>query len=274
MKDKHNRYGIRDFAFYADYLLVNYPHCLMPILKGIVDQKLPFRLHAPEGFDTRTLSQSQELVDLLKAARLERVYLPLEHFDNERLKGLDRTHVKVNHFVQAVRMCEKAGYRLRNMQVNAFVLYGLPGETIDEVVKTTLFASHTVGSVIPMLFTPVPGTRIYEDHLPYFRKRYWHRDLHMLNGKLFPFLQMNEGGVEDYVDVQRLMYTLNAHYRSKSFSIFGDTRVAAAFRGNIGNGFADWIATAAKDAALPSQTKTRQVMLGGARDGTISHRHR
>ena len=274
MKDKHNRYGIRDFAFYADYLLVNYRHCLMPILKGIVNQKLPFRLHAPEGFDTRTLSQSQELVDLLKAARLERVYLPLEHFDNERLKGLNRTHVKIGHFVQAVRMCEKAGYRLRNMQVNAFVLYGLPGETIDEVVKTTLFVSHTVGSVIPMLFTPVPGTAIYEQYLPYFRERGWHRDLHMLNGKLFPFLHMNEGGVDDYVDVQRLMYTLNAHYRSKSFSIFGDTRVAAAFRSNIGNGFAGWIAAAAREVIPLPETENGQAILGGARNGAISRRHR
>ncbi len=242
MKDKYERYGIRDFAFYADYLLVNYQDCLMPILRGIVEQKLPFRLHAPEGFDTRTLCQSQELVDLLKAAHLERLYLPLEHFDDKRLKELNRKHVKIDHFVKAVQMCEKAGYRLRNLEVNAFVLYGLPGETIDELVKTTLFVSHTVGSIIPMLFTPVPGTAIYEKYLPYFRKQGWDSDLHMLNGKLYPFLHMNEGGVEDYIDLQRLMYSLNAHYRSKSFNVFGETRVASAFRNNVSNGFAKQIA--------------------------------
>jgi hypothetical protein len=137
----------------------------------------------------------------------------------------------------AVRMCEKAGYRLRNMELNAFVLYGLPKETIDEVVKTILFVSHTVGSIIPMLFTPVPGTAIYQQYVSYFREKGWDRNLHMLNGKLYPFLDINQGGVQDYVDLQRLMYTLNAHYRSKSFSVFGPTLVAKAFRNNVSNGF-------------------------------------
>ncbi len=33
------------------------------------------------------------------------------------------------------------------------------------------------------------------------------------------------------------MFTLNAHYRSHSFQIFGDARVSAAFRDNLSNGF-------------------------------------
>jgi len=125
------------------------------------------------------------------------------------------------------------------MAVNTFVLYGLPGETIDSVVKTILFASEISGSIIPMLFTPVPGSKIYEDHLDYIKARGWDERLEMLNGKLYPFLEMNEGTIEDYIDLQRLMYTLNAHYRSKSFRIFGKTSVSERFRENISNGFYD-----------------------------------
>ena len=88
-----------------------------------------------------------------------------------------------------------------------------------------------------MLFTPVPTTQIYDAHLPYFRERGWDEDLHMLNGKLYPFLSMNEGSVEDYLDLQRLMFTLNTHYRSRSFQVFGDSRVSTAFRDNLSNGF-------------------------------------
>jgi radical SAM superfamily enzyme YgiQ (UPF0313 family) len=241
MKDKYDRYGIRDFAFYADYLLVNYRRCLMPILKAIVDEKLPFRLYAPEGFETRTLCESQKLVDLLKAAHLGKVYLPLEHLDHEYLAKLGRKHVTIEHFVRAVRMCEKAGFQLRNMDVNAFVLYGLPRERIDDVVKSVLFVSEIVGSIIPMLFTPVPTTRIYKEHMPFFKERGWDKALHMLNGKLYPFLEINEGSISDYIDLQRLMYTLNAHYRSRSFQVFGDTKVSQAFRDNLTNGFAEVI---------------------------------
>jgi radical SAM superfamily enzyme YgiQ (UPF0313 family) len=134
-------------------------------------------------------------------------------------------------------MCEKAGFQLRNLDVNAFVLYGLPNERVDRVVKTSLFVSEVVGSIIPMLFTPVPSTAIYREYLPYFRERAWDKQLHLLNGKLYPFLELNEGSISDYIDLQRLMFTLNAHYRSESFRMFGDTRVSFALRENVRNGF-------------------------------------
>lgn len=59
----------------------------------------------------------------------------------------------------------------------------------------------------------------------------------MLNGKLYPFLTVNDGSVEHNVDLQRPMFMLNSQYRSESFQIFGDTLVSTAFRGNISNGF-------------------------------------
>ena len=39
------------------------------------------------------------------------------------------------------------------------------------------------------------------------------------------------------------MYTLNAHYRSRSFQIWGDTRVSAAFRENLGEEFEKFVET-------------------------------
>jgi radical SAM superfamily enzyme YgiQ (UPF0313 family) len=54
-------------------------------------------------------------------------------------------------------MCGRAGFRLRNLDVNAFVLYGLPNEKIDDVVRTALFVSEICGSSIPMLFAPTPS---------------------------------------------------------------------------------------------------------------------
>jgi radical SAM superfamily enzyme YgiQ (UPF0313 family) len=237
MRHKYERYGIREFAFYADFLLMNFKEYLMPVLQQIVEEKLPFHLYAPEGLDTRFLSQSQELVDLMKAAHFQKIYLPVESVDDEYVRTLNRRHVKLEHFVKAAKMCEKAGFKLRNLDVNAFVLYGLPGEQIDRVVKTAMFVSEIVGSIIPMLFTPVPSTRIFDQYLPYFRERRWDKNLHLLNGKLFPFLHMNEGSVSDYIDAQRLMFMLNAHYRSKSFRVFGESLVSKAFLENVRNGF-------------------------------------
>ena len=237
MRHAHDTYGIRDFAFYADFLLWESEHNLEPLLEALIADKRFYRLYAPEGLDVRLLSQSQRLVDLMRAANFKKLYLPCESINDGYLEQLNRRHVTLEHFVQAVRMCERAGFHLRHMDVNAFVLYGLPGERIDDMVKTILFVSEIVGSIIPMLFTPVPSTRLYERYLPYIHARGWDRDLQMLNGKLYPFLELNEGSVEDYVDLQRLMYMLNAHYRSRSFQLFGDTSVAEALRDNMRSGF-------------------------------------
>ena len=242
MRDKWEKFGIRDFAFYADFLLWDYDRYFIPLLEMIAGTKdIQFRIYAPEGLDVRYLSQSQKLVDALKAAHLQKVYLPCESIDEEYVKTLNRKHVKLEHFVKAAKMCEKAGFPLRNMDVNAFLLYGLPGESVERVVKSIMFVSEIVGSIIPMLFTPVPSTQLYNNLLPYIQERGWDRDLQMLNGKLFPFLEMNEGSVHDYVDMQRLMFTLNAHYRNKSFQLFGNTKVSAALRENVRNGFEHFI---------------------------------
>jgi len=33
MRKKYERYGIRDFAFYADFLLINFKENIVPVLK-------------------------------------------------------------------------------------------------------------------------------------------------------------------------------------------------------------------------------------------------
>lgn len=237
MRNKYDKYGIRDFAFYADFLLWDFDNNLGKVLQQIVHDKLPFRLYAPEGLDTKVVSSSQHLCDLLKEANFQKLYLPVESIDDEYMKMLNRRHVKLEHYVKAVKMVEKAGFRLRNLEVNSFVLYGLPGERIDHVVKTAMFVSELVGSIIPMLFTPVPSTLLFEKHLPYFEERGWDKQLQRLNGKLYPFIHMNEGSISDYVDLQCMMFMLNSHYRSQSFQLYGSSLVSEAFRVNIRNGF-------------------------------------
>ena len=239
-------YGIKDFAFYADFLLWDHENNLQPLLEALIastrgPDRRYYRLYAPEGLDTKFLSRSQRLVDLLKGANFQKLYLPCESIDDGYLAQLNRRHVQLEHFVRAVHMCERAGFKLRHMDVNAFVLYGLPGERIDDVVKSVLFVSEIVGSITPMLFAPVPSTVLFQRYLPYFQERGWDRDLHMLNGKLYPFLAMNQGSLNDYVDLQRLMYALNAHFRSRSFQLFGNTTVAQSLRDNLRNGFEELV---------------------------------
>ena len=233
IRDKFHRYGIRQFAFYEDNFLIEKEH-FRAILQGIVDDpdlRGNVHLHAPEGIEVRLIDAS--LARLMHEAGFERVYLPLENINAEVIKSWNRSHSNVQMFEHAVQNCVDAGFILRNMQVNAFLLFGTPGEDIRDVVDSIIFASSRIGSVIPMLFTPVPGSALYEEYRGYLFDEMGF-DLEHLNGKLFPFLEFNrrqypELTVQDYLDLEALMFRVNAQAVRGTFDIGGENRVSRAF---------------------------------------------
>jgi radical SAM superfamily enzyme YgiQ (UPF0313 family) len=234
IRDKFHRYGIRQFAFYEDNFLIEKDH-FKEILNGIVndlDLHGNIHLHAPEGIEVRLIDDT--LADLMYKSGFERVYLPLENINTEVIKSWNRSHSNVQMFERAVQNCVEAGFRLRNMEVNAFILFGTPGEDIRDVVDSAIYASSRIGSVIPMLFTPVPGSAIFEEYRSYLFND-MEFDLQHLNGKLFPFLEFNrrqnpELMLGDYLNLEAFMFRLNAQALRGTFDIGGDSRVSRALR--------------------------------------------
>jgi radical SAM superfamily enzyme YgiQ (UPF0313 family) len=237
IRDKFHRYGIRQFAFYEDNFLVEQDH-FRAILEGIVDDpelRGNIHLHAPEGIEVRLIDAG--LARLMRQAGFERVYLPLENINTDVVKSWNRSHSNAQMFERAAQYYVDAGFVLRNMQINAFVLFGTPGEDMRDVVDTVIFAASRVGSVIPMLFTPVPGSQLYEEYRSYLIGDMGF-DLHHLNGKLFPFLEFNRRrfprlAVQDYLDLEALMFRVNAQAVRGTFDLGGNTRVAGAFRSAV-----------------------------------------
>lgn len=233
IRDKFHRYGIRQFAFYEDNFSIEKEH-FRAILQGIVDDpdlRGNVHLHAPEGIEVRLIDAS--LARLMHEAGFERVYLPLENINAEVIKSWNRSHSNVQMFERAVQNCVDAGFILRNMQVNAFLLFGTPGENIRDVVDSVIFASSRIGSVIPMLFTPVPGSALYEEYRGYLDEMGF--DLQHLNGKLFPFFEFNrrrfpELTVQDYLDLEGLMFRVNAQAVRGTFDVGGESKVSRVFR--------------------------------------------
>lgn len=234
IRNKFQNYGIRQFAFYEDNFLIEREH-FRAILQGIVndsDLQGNVHLHAPEGIEVRLIDA--DLAQLMRQAGFERVYLPLENINTEVVKSWNRSHSNVKMFEDAVRNCVDAGFVLRNMQVNAFLLFGTPGENLRDVVDSIFFASSRIGSVVPMLFTPVPGSALYKEYSDYLSDEMGF-DLQHLNGKLFPFLRFNqrqfsELTVQDYLDLEALMFRINAQAIRGTFDIGGETKVAETLR--------------------------------------------
>src|SRR5947207_466171 len=228
---KYEHFGIRRFGFYEDNALINREH-FIEVMESIVASRLPLDLYAPEGFETRLLDE--DLLRLMKTAGFEKVHLPLETVRTDINRQWNRRHASTSSFEYALDSAIRAGFRPHTQEINAFVLFGLPDEQLEDVVDSTLYAHHMVGSVIPMLFSPVPSTHVFRKHSDYLLKEMgW--DLQNLNGKFLPFLEYNQRNnpelcASDYLELEGLMSVLNeGKVLSRAVDLCDDGVVGQAF---------------------------------------------
>lgn len=242
IEQKYHEFGVREFAFYEDNLLFNRDDFLARLAE-IRKRNLKITIYAPEGIEPRLVEL--ELITDMRATGFRKLHLALETIDNEVARGWNRRQATIEKFDRAVEVAKEAGWTIGSQDLNAFVIFGLPNEDIQAVVNTALYASQKVGSVIPMLFTPVPGSILYNQHKEYLFSRAsssgrpW--DLHDLNGKLLPFLEYNRQKYpwlrgSDYLNLESFMMHLNnSKVQRLPFNFAAETPVARSFRTTLTN---------------------------------------
>jgi radical SAM superfamily enzyme YgiQ (UPF0313 family) len=235
IRHKYHTYGIHEIAFYEDNFLLEKPN-VERLLRLLIEHKheMPhLKLYAPEGVEVRLLHEDLEFVKLMRDSGFESVYLPLETMSRDVTKAWNRRHSHAALFEGAVKVCQEANFRLHDMEVNAFVLFGMPDENLTDVVNTMFYASEMVGGLVPMLFTPVPGSIMFEQFEEYLLGEMGF-DLYHLNGKLYPFLRYNHlrTGIRlaDYVALESLAFRLNAKTIGKTFTLDSSNAVYSALR--------------------------------------------
>ena len=235
IRHKYHFYGIHEIAFYEDNFLLEKPNIerLLRLLVQHRDEMPHLKLYAPEGVEVRLLHQDLEFVKLMRASGFESVYLPLETMSRDVTKAWNRRHSHAGLFEQAVKICQEANFRLHDMEVNAFILFGMPDEDLRDVVNTMFYASEMVGGLVPMLFTPVPGSIMFEQYEGYLFDEMGF-DLQHLNGKLYPFLKYNfeRKGVRlaDYVALESLAFRMNAKTMGQTFQLDASNTAYRALR--------------------------------------------
>jgi radical SAM superfamily enzyme YgiQ (UPF0313 family) len=154
----HKAHSVVDFAFYDDALLVNAGNHILPILEGIMDADLPVRFHTPNALHVREVTP--EIAQLMYASGFESIRLGVETAAFEDRSHLDKK-ITQEEFFRCVQVLKDAGFQKK--QVGAYILVGLPGQSVSDVVDT-IVAVKSAG-VLPIMayYTPIPHTALWEE---------------------------------------------------------------------------------------------------------------
>jgi len=161
IRSKHEQYGLRRVGMWDSNILMQYDEYLGVLLRRLTDTEMPLELTAPEGFDYRLLTP--EIARNLKAAGLQVASLALESSDTEYARTrLNRDH-DLERLKTAISYLLDAGFEGRCIRL--FTMIGLPGQTVESVIRNIRFAWSLGCNATLNVFTPIPGTQLYAESL-------------------------------------------------------------------------------------------------------------
>jgi radical SAM superfamily enzyme YgiQ (UPF0313 family) len=157
IKHWYKKYGVKNFAFYDDALLVDGKNYAFPLFEKIIDSKMDLFFHTPNALHIREITR--QAGDLMFRAGFKTIRLGLETTNFSK----DRNHdVKVaeDEFFNAIENLKRSGFK--ENQIGAYLLCGLPGQNLDEVEISMNFVKKT--GIMPVLayYTPIPHTPMWE----------------------------------------------------------------------------------------------------------------
>ena len=153
----HEKYGAVDFVFYDDALLVDSEKHAIPMLEGIVKSGLKVCFHTPNAVHVREISR--KTADLMFKAGFKTLRLGFETAAFEKRNELD-IKVTADEFKRAVKFLKDAGFHKR--QVGAYLLVGLPGQTLTSVEDSIKTVRQTGITPVPAYYSPIPQTAMWE----------------------------------------------------------------------------------------------------------------
>jgi radical SAM superfamily enzyme YgiQ (UPF0313 family) len=154
----HTKFGIRDFAFYDDALLVSAETHFMLLLESLTRLQVDLRFHTPNAVHVKEVTP--KIARLMYQIGFRTIRLGLETSESSLHRQLDNKMGK-GDFERAVQNLHKAGFT-RN-EIGTYLLMGLPGQSVQSVMEAISFVSKT--GAIPFLseYSPIPHTRLWSE---------------------------------------------------------------------------------------------------------------
>jgi len=151
----YDNYGVKNFAFYDDALLVNSEKHAVPLFERIIGAGLDIRLHTPNAVHIREITK--KTARLMAAAGVSTLRLGLETLDFDR-RTMDRK-VREGEFFQAAAYLREAGFT--SDRLGAYLLVGLPGQEMAAVENAIRMVKQTGIAPILAYYSPIPQTAMW-----------------------------------------------------------------------------------------------------------------
>ena len=151
------QHKVRNIAFYDDALLLNKQKHIIPILRGIIQKKIPTAFHTPNGLHVGEIDL--ELASLLKKADFRSLYLSQETFEEKVIKE-SCPKISPGNLDRALDHLEKAGFMRKH--INVYLMVGFPDQEIAGIKEGILKVLSLGAKVRLSYFSPIPGTADWE----------------------------------------------------------------------------------------------------------------
>jgi radical SAM superfamily enzyme YgiQ (UPF0313 family) len=153
----HKYFGIRQFSFYDDALLIRPEEMSIPMLTEIIKRKLPCEFHCPNGLHLREISP--HLSTLMYQAGFKTIRFGFETSNAER-QTVTGGKVTNDHLREAVIHLKKAGYK--SGDIGVYLLCGLPGQEATEIRESIEYVKSCGARPIITEYSPIPGTSLWD----------------------------------------------------------------------------------------------------------------
>jgi len=158
LKHLVENYGVRGVHFEDDNFTLDINRTYK-ILHGIIDNNLKISWDTPNGVRADRLNEN--LIKLMKQSGCVELRVSPESGSQRVINKIIGKNLKLSTVEDVAFWCKKYGIRLV-----AFFVYGLPGETKEEIKKTFLYGEYLRDKygVTPSfaIATPLIGTRLYK----------------------------------------------------------------------------------------------------------------
>ncbi|MRR15752.1 MAG: B12-binding domain-containing radical SAM protein [Deltaproteobacteria bacterium] len=154
----HKNFGVIDFSFYDDALLVDSKKMIIPLLLEIKKRGLSCRFHCPNGLHLREIDG--HLSKLLYESGFKTIRFGFETADFQ-VQTETGGKVQNEELRQAAAHLKEAGYKAEDIGV--YLLCGTPGQKERDVAKSIDFVLQCGARPILAEYSPIPGTKMWND---------------------------------------------------------------------------------------------------------------